>query len=98
MTPVEQRLLFKEIEKQIALLQTRLRTLGDSEQKELKSLKQLLQTLVESKKEEEKQRKQATPYQTFCRAMDELVEQRNNNIFVQKLPHLIANFCTSASC
>jgi ElaB/YqjD/DUF883 family membrane-anchored ribosome-binding protein len=96
MTPAEQRLLLNEIKKQIALLQTKLRTLGDSEQEELNSLKQLLQTLVESKKEEERQREreQATPYQTFFRAMDELVEQRNN-IFVQRLPHLIANFCTS---
>jgi hypothetical protein len=96
MTPAEQRLLLNEIEKQIALLQNKLRKLGDSEQEELNSLKQLLQTLVESKKEEERQREreQATPYQTFFRAMDELVEQRNN-IFVQRLPHLIANFCTS---
>jgi hypothetical protein len=94
MTPAEQRLLLNEIEKQIALLQTRLRTLGDSEQEELNSLKQLLQTLVKSKKEEERQREraQATPYQTFVREMNELAE-KTNDVFVTELPPLINNFC-----
>jgi septal ring factor EnvC (AmiA/AmiB activator) len=56
MTPAEQRLLLNEIEKQIALLQTRLRTLGDSEQEELNSLKKLIQTLIKNEREKERKR------------------------------------------
>jgi hypothetical protein len=97
MTPVEQRLLLNKIEKQIALLQNKLRTLGDSEQEELNSLKKLIQTLIKNEREKERkrEREQGTPYQIFFYAMDELVE-KPNDVFVTELPPLIKNFCHHA--
>jgi hypothetical protein len=92
----EERSLFNEILKTIACIQATLQELGGS-QEALNSLKKLIQTLIQNEKEKERTRKreQATPYQIFFYAMDELVE-KPNDVFVTELPRLIADFCHHA--